>query len=144
MNLLAKSAILIALLSAVSSVGGQGAKVTVKVVIKGKTAALELNGKKVAVPPLNDVSVLTKQIEQLRGSQTTVEIVVPDGSSLEPVYAAVKASHDAGFVQIKYSGCIPPGCSILTGATPDQEKLKGEMFKASELLKIVIENSQKC
>lgn len=134
---------LVALLFA-TSYALQGDKVSLKIVHVDKHQVLELNGERLEVPALSDVSALTKRFAQIRGTKTVIEITVPDGTSLEPVFAAVQAAKDAGYTQIRYWGCIPPGCSILTGATPDQQRFKGRSFKAADLMKIVIENSYKC
>lgn len=119
-------------------------KVVLKVLLSGTTPVLELNGDRLPVPSLKDLNPLTKKLAQLRGSSKSLEIIVSDGSALVDVLAAVQAANDAKFVEARYWGCIPPGCSIPTGATADQERLKGRNLKVSDLLKTVINNSYKC
>lgn len=84
------------------------------------------------------------QIAKTKQRPSRIELVVPDGSTLEAVYHAVTALHAAGIREVRYTGCIPPGCSILTGATSDQKRLKRKPMKSADLVRIVEENSVKC
>jgi len=69
---------------------------------------------------------------------------VSNGSTLETVWSAVKAIRTSGFAQLKYYGCIPPGCGVPAGAMPDHKRHDGTVIKLEELDKTLSENSMKC
>lgn len=57
---------------------------------------------------------------------------------------AAKALARTGFESVSYWGCIPPGCGIKSGATPDQQRLHGRPITTRSLVEILEENSLKC
>ena len=73
-----------------------------------------------------------------------LRMMVATGSTLETVWAAVKAARSAGFSEVRYYGCIPPGCGVPAGGTPDQKRLDGTPLKTDQLDEMLIENSCKC
>lgn len=73
-----------------------------------------------------------------------LRLIVENSASLELVWDAVKSIKTAGFAQLRYYGCIPPGCGITAGATNEQKRLEGTVFKTEELDKILSVNSTKC
>lgn len=57
-----------------------------------------------------------------------VRLMVADGNTLPRVWSAVRVSKAAGIARVLYYGCVPPGCGVLTGATPDQKRHAGTTF----------------
>jgi len=70
--------------------------------------------------------------------------IVDNGTTLEKVLAAVKASRASGFTEVRYTGCIPPGCSLVSGQGLNPTRYEGTPIKLDRLEKILSENSQKC
>jgi hypothetical protein len=73
-----------------------------------------------------------------------LRLAVEDESKLESVLTAVQACRAAEFAQIKYYGCVPPGCGIRAGAATSMPRHEGKVFKTEELEKILLDNSTKC
>jgi hypothetical protein len=73
-----------------------------------------------------------------------VRLTVTDGNSLERVWMAVRACRAAGITQVRYFGCIPPGCGILTGATSHQPRLNGIILNTEWLEKTLERHSTYC
>jgi hypothetical protein len=71
-------------------------------------------------------------------------LTVNDGCSLERVWAAVRAAKAAGVTQVRYFGCLPPGCGQLTGANGNQERLSGTVYKIEDLVQILETVSTYC
>ncbi len=71
-------------------------------------------------------------------------LIVAKGSTLEVVWAAVKAFKAAGVVEIGYHGWIPPGCSIPAGGGLDPTRHDGTRMKIEKLDEILAGNSIKC
>lgn len=105
------------------------------------------DGKSSIVKSSKDSKAVRDFFARFAGSskeQSSIRLIVPDGTTLETVFAAVKEIEGFGFRQVQYFGCVPPGCSILTGATPDQLRCSGKLFETGALMKIIAENSEKC
>jgi hypothetical protein len=73
-----------------------------------------------------------------------LRLAVANGSTLDRVWAAVKASRAGGFGQVRYYGCIPPGCGLVAGETPNQTRYAGTVYKLETLDRILSENWTKC
>jgi hypothetical protein len=73
-----------------------------------------------------------------------LRLAVEDGSKLESVLTGVRACRAGGFAQLKYYGCVPPGCGVLSGAVTSMPRHTGTVFNCEELEKILCENSTKC
>lgn len=71
-------------------------------------------------------------------------LIVPDGCSLERVWTAVRAVKTAGVTQVRYFGCLPPGCGILTGAGADQPRHAGAAYKIEDLVRVLERVSESC
>jgi hypothetical protein len=73
-----------------------------------------------------------------------IRLIVPDGCTLERVWAAARAAKAAGVTQVRYFGCLPPGCSLVTGANANQERLNGTVQKIDDLIQVFAAVSLLC
>lgn len=74
----------------------------------------------------------------------SMHLIVAKGSTLEVVWAAVKAFKSAGFSEVGFHGWIPPGCSITAGGEPNAKRHDGTRMKIEKLDEILAGNSIKC
>jgi hypothetical protein len=65
-----------------------------------------------------------------------IRLIVPDGCTLERVWAAARAAKTAGVTQVRYFGCLPSGCGLVIGAKAEQERLAGTVYKIDDLIQI--------
>jgi hypothetical protein len=65
-----------------------------------------------------------------------IRLIVPDGCTFERVWMAVRAAKAAGVTQVRYFGCLPPGCGLLVGAKANQERHAGTVYKIEDLIQI--------
>ena len=63
-----------------------------------------------------------------------IRLIVPDGCTLERVWAAARAAKAAGVTHVRYFGCLPSGCGLVIGGKAEQERLAGTVYKIDDLI----------
>jgi hypothetical protein len=70
--------------------------------------------------------------------------VILDGSNLMPVLEAARSCAEAGYAQLKLTGCIPPGCGLPAGAPPNPKRHNQDGMETARLIQILELHSTFC